>query len=383
MTEVIQTLLAQPLQYGVFSNGKGDAVQYKQIRFRALGTRYQFERYTEKQVFHNFCEKAAFGDELAALFQTGYRQLDAWDGTFHYTVKVSKKGKYTLLKQKDASHAAASAHNREKQYILKEGEAILPLVDLGVFTKEGRVVHSMYDKFRQINRFTELVRDGLDAAALTQLRVLDFGCGKSYLTFILYHYLVHVRNMDAEITGLDLKADVIQKCNALAEKYGYEKLHFAVGDIEGFSCSVPPDMVITLHACDTATDAALFHAVQWQCRLIYSVPCCQHELNAQIESENFSLLTRYGLIKERFSALATDAIRGALLEACGYHVQMVEFVDFAHSPKNLLIRAVRRAVPMQKRLLALDEAERLMKEFSFRPTLYRKLKEADLLPKKT
>lgn len=161
MTEVIQTLLAQPLQYGVFSNGKGDAVQYKQIRFRALGARYQFERYTEKQVFHDFCERAALGGEFAALFQTGYRQLDAWDGTFHYTVKVSKKGKYTLLKQKDASHAEAAAHNREKQYLLKEGEAILPLVDLGVFTKEGRVVHSMYDKFRQINRFTELVRDGL------------------------------------------------------------------------------------------------------------------------------------------------------------------------------------------------------------------------------
>lgn len=381
MTNTLDTLFENEILYGVISNPKGD-VPYRRIQFRLLSDRYQIEKFTEKQAFHGFCERAEMKNEAEGLLGMGYRQLDAWDRQFHYCLKISKKGKITLFKQRDSGHAdIETGHNREKQYILKENTEIPPLVDLGVFTKDGRVVRTMYDKFRQINRFTELIRDGMEELEQDSVRILDFGCGKSYLTFILYYYLVQVRKMEAHIIGLDLKADVIAKCNHLAEKYGYENLHFQTGDINGYSCEELPDMVISLHACDTATDYALFHAVRWDCKLIYCVPCCQHELNGQIQSENLSLLTRYGLIQERFSALATDAVRSALLEACGYRVQVVEFVDLAHSPKNLLIRGVRRPVPFKKRLAALEEAQRLMEEFSFSPTLYRLLSEAKLLPR--
>lgn len=228
----------------------------------------------------------------------------------------------------------------------------------------------MYDKYRQINRFVEIADNVVDSLKLSSINILDFGCGKSYLTFILYYYLTEIKKMKVSITGLDLKADVIEKCNKLAEKYRYDGLSFEIGDINGYSVKTPPDMVITLHACDTATDYALYNAVSWNAKAIISVPCCQHELNGQIETENFSALTDYGLIKERFSALATDAIRGKILEWQGYKVQMLEFVDFEHSPKNLLIKAVKRSTSKPVRETAKTKAETLMKEFNFSPTLY-------------
>ncbi len=217
----------------------------------------------------------------------------------------------------------------------------------------------------------EIIDDALGKTPPKELNIIDFGCGKSYLTFVLYHYLTEVKGITAHINGLDLKADVIKKCIALAGKYGYKNLHFSIGDINGYKPERKPDMVITLHACDTATDYALYNAVSWGADRIISVPCCQHELNGQIRTEKFSALTDYGLIKERFSALATDAIRGKLLEYMGYKVQMLEFVDFAHSPKNLLIRAVKRGVPTAKREASLKKAEALIEEFGFEPTLYR------------
>ena len=376
--EAIKELFANPLLKGVISNPKGET-EFRQIRFRQLREGYQIEKLTQKQAFHDDCDKEALADVVEAFLHQGFRQLDAWSEDTAFCLKISKKGKVTLLKKNQATQKD-TAHNREKQYLLKEDTCIPPLVDLGVFTKEGKVVRSMYGKFRQINRFTELIRDGMEELKQSEIHILDFGCGKSYLTFILYHYLTQVRGMQTHITGLDLKAEVIADCNRLAEKYGYENLQFQVGDINGYTCQTPPDMVISLHACDTATDYALFNAVQWNCKLIYSVPCCQHEVNAQIQGGDLTLLTRYGLIQERFSALATDALRGALLEACGYQVQMLEFVDFSHSPKNLLIRAVKKNVSAEKRRKALSQAEMLMKQFSIEPTLYRLLKEDGYLP---
>lgn len=256
-------------------------------------------------------------------------------------------------------------------------------MDLGIFTKDGKVVHSMYDKYRQINRFLELVEDVIKDYPNKDMHIIDFGCGKSYLTFILYYYLVELKRYRVHMTGLDLKEDVIRKCNETAAKYHYDNLHFELGDINGYQTTEPVDMVISLHACDTATDYALFNAIQWNAGIILSVPCCQHELNNQIYTDELAALTRYGIVRERMSALMTDAIRANLLEYCGYKTQLLEFIDIAHSPKNILIRAVKGKRSKEKQEQAFAEVKQLMKTFHVEPTLYRILQQAMPLPQTT
>jgi hypothetical protein len=240
---------------------------------------------------------------------------------------------------------------------------------MGVLTLSGQVVKSKYDKFRQINRFLELVDDVLKDEE-QPLHIIDFGCGKSYLMFVLYHYLTFLRKMEVQITGLDLKADVIEKCSAAARKYGYDGLRFEAGDIGGYHPQGPVDMVVSLHACDTATDYAIYNAVAWNAKYIFSVPCCQHELHSQMESASFPLLTRYGVARERFAALLTDSIRANLLAHYGYRTQLLEFVDLAHTPKNLLIRAVNSGRGAKEDSPALREVLSAMREFHVRPTLF-------------
>lgn len=347
---------------------------------------YQVEKYTDKQVFH---ENVAF-EEIARsclrLMESGFGQCNGFSSQAEHIILRSKKGNVTYKKKMTAANKKMAAdkvsgqsdmatdalsHNRRKNYLLPEGTVIPPLVDMGIFTSEGKVVRSMYDKFKQINRFVEIIDDTVRELDPAHLHIIDFGCGKSYLTFILYYYFTEIRHMKVQMLGLDLKKDVIEKCNRAAEKYGYDDLRFELGDINGFQTPFDVDMVVTLHACDTATDFALYNAITWNAKMIFSVPCCQHEVNKQIQSEDYSLLTRYGIIKERFSALTTDAIRANLLECCGYKTQLLEFIDFEHTPKNILIRAVRRPVlPSSAKKKYLAEVENMCREFHLEPTLY-------------
>jgi SAM-dependent methyltransferase len=252
-------------------------------------------------------------------------------------VTIKQKVQKNEVKPKELSH------NRKKRYILEEGTAIPFLVDLGVQTKEGKIVNSRYDKFRQINRFLEFIQDIVEALPKgRELTIVDFGCGKSYLTFAMYHYLKVMKGFDIRVIGLDLKEDVIAYCNELKEKYGYDKMSFTTGDIKNYTGVDAVDMVVTLHACDTATDYALEKAVKWGASVILSVPCCQHELNYQMKNEELNTVFKYGLLKERIAALVTDGLRAEMLEQCGYDTQVLEFIDMEHTPKNILIRAVKR-----------------------------------------
>ncbi|MEZ3455351.1 MAG: SAM-dependent methyltransferase [Oscillospiraceae bacterium] len=355
--------------------------EYIKINLLKKERGYQAEKHTEKQVFHeNLPDAGAAKSCCGKLLGQGWKQLNSWGNVFEYILMVSKKGAVSLTKKRVNGSApkAELSHNKMKNYIIPEDKPFPALVDMGVFTKDGKVAKPMYGKFRQINRFAEIIGDALKERGFEKggkpLKVIDFGCGKSYLTFVLYHYFTEILGIKTEMLGLDLKADIIENCNAAAERYGYKNLRFEVGDIGNASFQGKVDMVVTLHACDTATDYALHNAVMRGADMIFSVPCCQHEFNGQMKSEKFSVLTRYGIIKERVAALCTDAVRANLLEYCGYKTQLLEFVDFEHTPKNILIRAIKRNGTAKDREKYLGEVKNLVEEFSFEPTLWKLLK---------
>lgn len=327
----------------------------------------QCESYTKTQVFHEnltLMEAVQRMDHAMGEF----RQMQLSSGENDYTILISKKGKVTIQKRKVAGRKANCSdlsHNRKKHYILQEGIPVPFLQDLGVMTQEGKIVRTKFDKFRQINRFLEFIEDILpQLEKKREVTILDFGCGKSYLTFAMYYYLHELKHYDIRIIGLDLKADVIRHCSELAEKYGYEKLTFLEGDIADYEGVDAVDMVVTLHACDTATDYALAKAIGWGAKVILSVPCCQHELNGQMKNEILEPVMKYGLLKERFAALVTDGLRAEYLESAGYHVQVLEFIDMEHTPKNILLRAVKQTGQpegeKQKKLECIQKCEEFL-----------------------
>ena len=307
---------------------------------------FQLEEFRNNQAFHKNADPRE-AEGLLLAYMENMRQMQMETARASYTILVSKKGKISVKQREQAQCVKEKeidrSHNRRKKYVLEEGIPVPFLLDLGVMTKEGKIVNSRFDKFRQINRFLEFIEDILpELDKDRELTILDFGCGKSYLTFAMYYYLKVCRGLDIRITGLDLKEDVICQCSALAKKYGYEKLEFLKGDIAGFQGEEQVDMVVTLHACDTATDYALYKAIGWNTKVILSVPCCQHELNGQLQNEMLAPVLKYGLLKERIAALVTDGLRAELLEQQGYDTQVLEFIDMEHTPKNILIRAVKR-----------------------------------------
>ncbi len=348
----LEEMLNEKLYQIIISNPriKGEAFKVK-IRPILLREHLFFQETISKdtKVYHQNLDKQEAIRRILSYMENDFKQLEAESISAKLTVLVSKKGKATIKKtvhKKDGVQAGLKpdlSHNRSKKYILEEGKPVPFLIDLGVQNKEGKIVKAHYDKFKQINRYLEFVEDILPVFEKDKpVHIIDFGCGKSYLTFALYYYLHELQGYDTCITGLDLKKDVIEHCNSLAEKYGYEKLTFLHGDIAKFQGNGDVDMVVTLHACDTATDYALKNAVDWNAKVIFSVPCCQHEVNGQIENELLAPILKYGLIKERMSALLTDAIRANLLEEKGYETQILEFIDMEHTPKNILIRAVKK-----------------------------------------
>ena len=409
LKKIIGQIATSGIMKMIISKPASKTTEYKKIvieykKASAQKEYFQSAKYTEKQVYHDNIMPLDLENYLQEIIAGSYLQVNAWDAEKEHILLISKKGKLTYKTKKlqnaqkvnvkpengqanacetpevQNANMTYASHNRKKNYILEEGQAIPSLVDMGVFTKEGKVVKSMYDKFRQINRFIEMIDDGVRDYNKEEIHIIDFGCGKSYLTFIMYYYFTEVRHMKVQMLGLDLKEDVIKKCNETAQKYGYDNLRFEMGDINGFKTPFDVDMVVTLHACDTATDFALYNAICWNAKMIFSVPCCQHELNKQMETDDLSLLTRYGIVKERFAALTTDAVRANLLEVCGYKTQLLEFVDFAHTPKNILIRAIRKpVVPASVKKKYLGEVEAVMDEFHVTPTLYTLLKESGKL----
>lgn len=399
LEENLQDLLNQNL-YQLTLSGARKPGQVQKIKIRPVLLReellFQKTSYAGTKVFHeNLTKEAAIADIMRAL-REDFKQLALENAEARLTALASKKGKITVKrteliregkKEKEDMSAGQApergafsrniselAHNRKKKYLLPEGTAVPFLVDLGVQTRDGKIVHARYDKFRQINRFLELIEALLPELPTGRtLRVIDFGCGKSYLTFAAYYYLHEIKGYDLRVTGLDLKADVINACNALRDKYGYTGLNFEIGNIRDYDNTGEVDIVMTLHACDTATDFALEKAVRWGAGVIMSVPCCQHEINRQITCEELEPVLKYGIIKERMSALITDALRAGKLEEYGYETQILEFIDMEHTPKNLMIRAVKKAGSVEEKAQRKEELEKVSDFLGVHPTLQKLL----------
>ena len=379
--ELIREVLKDGLVLAVLSGRRDPGPEKIRIRPVIISGEvcYQAEYVEENKAYHKNLKEEELLSYLDDDLLRRYRQLQIKGNCLDGTVLISKKGKLTVKtkRHEQTKPPKIAPHNRVRNYILKEGAPVPFLIDLGVMTAEGKVVAAKYDKFRQINRFLEYIRDILPYLPEGRtIRVLDFGCGKSYLTFAVYYYLHELLGRDISVTGLDLKADVIKKCSDLAGKYGYSELHFRVGDVADFDTENTVDLMVTLHACDTATDYALYKAALWKAGVILSVPCCQHELNRQIKGELLEPVLGYGILKERISALLTDGIRAELLKACGYNVQLLEFIDMEHTPKNILIRAVKDAAAAGKDI---DSLQKMMQSLHLDPTLYRLLAADNLI----
>jgi SAM-dependent methyltransferase len=377
---IADRLAEQPVKKLIFSAPFDKSNPYFKITVQPMqnkntGVFYQFALYFETKVQHENCSAQADAcAKINQLIDKGYKQCDII--TYGETIKIvmNRNNTCKILRPKTAAAPSADyeapAHNAEKQYILRENTVIPFLIGLGIMDNAGKVLSKYYKKFRQLNKFLEFI-DDMSEHIPENAEIIDVGCGKSYLTFALYYYLNVQKNKNVTITGLDIKEDVVSECARLAALFGFEKLRFIAQNIETYQHPRgAADMVITLHACDTATDYALFAAVKWRARLILSVPCCQHELFKQIKNDTMTPLLKHGILKERFSSILTDALRAALLETAGYQVNVIEFIDMAHTPKNIMIRAVKKNKPEAQKIAA-AAYEALANQFAAEPTLYR------------
>lgn len=330
---------------------------------------YQFSYQKQEKVIHENITSEQCSDLLVQWLRD-YKQAFIHSQDRDYHILVNKKGQPTILEKKPSNRSLRTlSHNRQKNYILQEGAPIPFLIELGVMSNTGKIFADKQDKFRQINRFLEMIEDIIPHLPIDQkVHIIDFGCGKAYLTFALYHYLHILKKYDLQITGLDLKEDVVGFCQTVADKLYFSGLHFSQGDIKTFEKDEPVDLVVCLHACDTATDEALKKGVQWNAKIILAVPCCQHELYKQVECDVLNPLLKYGILRERFASLVTDAARAQWLEILGYKTQILEFIEMEHTPKNLLIRAIRHPGKINQSQL-IENYQRFKNLLNIQPTI--------------
>lgn len=371
LLQLIDEIQWEKLVEGVVSDKRNKA-EVQKIKLRPVVIKNTFliqvTEYIGKQVIHDNKTLEAIKEYIYVSLRDNFKQANIRTEEYTYNILISKKGQVTVKKKKEIEKKKpVLIHNRVKKYLLQEGKPVDFLVYLGVMNSEGFVVKSKYDKFRQINRFLEFVEDIVDKLPKNKvINIIDFGCGKSYLTFAIYYYLKKEKNLEVNIVGLDLKSDVIKHCNQIATDLKYDGLEFLEGDIAQYKGKDDVDMVVTLHACDTATDYAIAKAVDWNAKVVLSVPCCQHELNNQIQNEVLSPIFKYGILKEKMAALITDGIRAGVLEEHGYDTQILEFIDMEHTPKNLMIRAVKKKNVSYAKNQKLDN---LIKELNVKPTI--------------
>ncbi|MEL7657428.1 MAG: SAM-dependent methyltransferase [Bacillota bacterium] len=371
--ELINEILEnQSLIKMIFSGLRKKATPYQRIVVRPLLLQgqlcYQIEYHYEKKVTHENVNKEQCFKLCETFLADQFKQANLFCVDGDYQILAAKPDKPKIIKKPASKTLPSLDHNQQKQYILPDNEPCDFLVRLGVMDKSGKVIQKHYAKFRQINRFLEIVSDVLDYLpnSTDPLRIIDFGCGKAYLTFALYHYLKLKLKKNVEIIGLDLKTDVIDFCNHVAKDLHYDELQFLKGDIAEYTGKKKADMVVTLHACDTATDYALIKAVGWDASVILSVPCCQHELFRQISNDLHSPILKHGILNERFCAILTDGLRGLKLEECGYEVSMIEFTSLEHTSKNIIIRAVKTGKPSKT---SGEEYQRLKEYWNVNPTI--------------
>ena len=371
LLQLIDEIQWEKLVEGVISDKRNKA-EVQKIKLRPVVIKNTFliqvTEYIGKQVIHDNKTLEAIKEYIYVSLRDNFKQANIRTEEYTYNILISKKGQVTVKKKKEIEKKKpVLIHNRVKKYLLQEGKPVDFLVYLGVMNSEGFVVKSKYDKFRQINRFLEFVEDIVDKLPKNKvINIIDFGCGKSYLTFAIYYYLKKEKNLEVNIVGLDLKSDVIKHCNQIATDLKYDGLEFLEGDIAQYKGKDDVDMVVTLHACDTATDYAIAKAIDWNAKVVLSVPCCQHELNNQIQNEVLSPIFKYGILKEKMAALITDGIRAGALEEHGYDTQILEFIDMEHTPKNLMIRAVKKKNVSYAKNQKLDN---LIKELNVKPTI--------------
>jgi len=391
-----QSVQSGVLQKAVFSGPGRPAEPIRRVDVRPIeirdGKRYQFSAQTETQQTHRNLDASQAAAEFTRLCRDVYRNVRLETEFAVSEARVSKKGDWLLKtkaisKAKDSSPAEVASHNRTRNYLIPEGVPCPFLIHTGIMLHDGSVRASHSKKFRQINRFLEFINDIVDVLPTDRpLRIVDFGCGKSYLTFATHYLFSTILQRPCHLIGLDHRTDVIETCRKVTNSLSLQNLEFHVGDIAGYALDTPADLMISLHACDTATDDAILQAIQWNCAAILAVPCCQHELNEALSESALAPITTYGITKDRFAAIATDTMRAALLTSCGYQTQVMEFIETEHTPKNLLIRAIRRSGTSGSRAAAdkaLADVRNLRSQLGVEPlTLERRLMDSGLLESK-